>query len=695
MVGLLVASLLVTLVVRLWDVQVGSYAELAEAARTNAAREVVTPAVRGMVLDADGRPMASTIASLDVTVDLAGLPDDEVRARAVLGRLAGLLGTEAESLWAATRLCGRLPETVAPGCFDGSPYQPIPVALDVDPRVALAVAERTEELPGVAAAPRAVRGYPAPAGATAAHLLGHLGPVTQAELDAQRAEGSAGPRRLTGTDLVGRAGLEQTYDRDLRGVPGTLRLEVDPAGRVLGEIDRVEPVPGHHLLTTVDADVQALLEASLADALAAARSRPADLGGPQVADTAAGVVLDVRTGAVVAIASLPDYDPGVWVGGVSADEYAALLDPAAGALLVHRAVAGQYPAASTFKPVTLEAAVRAGASVDGRYDCPGTYRVAGRDFRNFRGIALGEMDLATAIAVSCDTIFYAFAAHGWAGVEGGHGADQVTAVAREAGLGSPTGIDLPGEAGGRVPDREWKQRTWEETRETRCAAADSGHPETAATDPERARFLTELAAEQCTDGWRWTAGDAANTSIGQGDLLVTPLQLASLYAALANGGAVMRPHLGRAVVAVDGRVVREVAPEQTGALGLSPGVASTLESGLRRAVQAEGTAGGAFEGWPQDVVPVAGKTGTAQVLGQQDTSWFAAYAPADAPRYAVVAMITQAGTGGSASAPAVRRVLAGLLGVTSDGRVDPGATLVGGAPWPATLPDGTPVASPP
>lgn len=692
-VGMVVTSLLLTLVARLWDVQVHQYADLAEAARTNQAREVVTPAVRGMVLDADGRPLASTRTSLDVTVDRAVLPQDPDRARDVVGRLADLLGADPDVLWARTRLCGEPDAPEPPACFDGSPYQPVPVALDVDPRLALGVVERAEDLPGVEAAPRAVRAYPAPAGATAAHLLGHLGPVTQAELDAGRRPGGSGPLRLAATDLVGRDGLEQAYDEDLRGVPGSVRLEVDHTGSVLGEVDRLDPAPGHHLLTTVDAEVQALLETSLADAVGAARTRPDDEGGPQVADTAAGVVLDVRTGAVVAMASYPGYDPGVWVGGVSTQEYAALVDPAAGAPLVDRAVAGQYPAASTFKPLALEAAVRAGSPVDARYDCPGTYRVAGRDFRNFRGIALGEMDLATAIAVSCDTVFYRFAAQGWQAVEDGVGTDQVAATAREAGLGRPTGVDLPGEAAGRVPDRAWKQQAWEQTRENRCAAAGSGYPDVAATEPARAQFLTGLATEQCTDGWRWSAGDAANTSIGQGDVLVTPLQLAQVYAALGAGGALMRPHVGRAVVAVDGTVVREVVPEQTGTLELSPGVAATLAAGLRRAVESEGTAGGAFEGWPQSTVPVAGKTGTAQVYGQQDTSWFAAYAPADAPRYAVVAMITQAGTGGSASAPAVRRVLAGLLGVDG-GVVDPATALVAGPAWPSALPDGTPLRPP-
>jgi len=668
-VGLLVLSMFATLVVRLWDVQVNQYADLAAAARTNDEREVRTPAVRGMVLDTQGRPLASTRASLDVTVDRSALPRDPAEARAVIDRLAALLGADAGRLWGRTRFCGEDGAPAPPACFNGSPYQPIPVAAAVDPVVALQVAERSADLPGVAAAPRAVRAYPAPAGAVAAHLLGHV--------DA---------------DLVGRGGLEASYDDVLRGRPGSVTLEVDAAGGVVDEVGRTEPEPGHHLLTTVDAEVQALLESSLADAVAAARTRTAAAGGPQIADSAAGVVLDVRTGAVVAIASYPGFDPGLWVGGVTSEQYAALVDPSAGAPLVDRATAGQYPAASTFKPVTLEAAVRWGHPVDGRYDCPGSYRVAGRDFRNFRGRDLGGMDLATAIEVSCDTIFYRFADEGWQAVERG-GVDQISTVAREAGLGRATGVDLPGEAAGRVPDREWKRQHWEATRTDRCEAARTGYPDVAATDPQRARFLTALAAEQCTDGWRWTAGDAANLAIGQGDVLVTPLQLAQLYAALGNGGVIMRPHLGRAVVAVDGTVVRQVPVEQTGALTLSAGVAETLDAGLRRAVLAEGTAGGAFEGWPHAALPVAGKTGTAQVYGKQDTSWFAAYAPAAAPRYAVVSMITQAGTGGSASAPVVRRVLGGLFGV-HDGAVDPDAALATDPAWPASLPDGTTVTVP-
>ncbi|HWG94676.1 MAG TPA: penicillin-binding transpeptidase domain-containing protein, partial [Mycobacteriales bacterium] len=374
-------------------------------------------------------------------------------------------------------------------------------------------------------------------------------------------------------------------------------------------------------------------------------------------------VLDARTGRVVALASAPSYDPSVFVGGLSTEQYAELVDEARGAPLLSRTVQGAYAPASTFKVVSTAAAVESGDyPLLGRYPCPGEYAPLGGK-RNFEGRGLGDIDLREALVQSCDTVYYAFAYEQWLR-DGGNSPvasprDPVLAMARGFGFGERTGVDLPGERRGTVPDRAFLRARWEEQRGTRCARAD---------DPARSEAQRRADREFCDDGGRLRAGDVANVAVGQGDLLVTPLQLATAYAAVANGGTLWSPRVGRALVAPGGAVT-EIAPEVRGTLPVSPEVLGYVRDALA-AVTTEGTAAGAFAGLP---LPVAGKTGTGEVAGKQDTSWFASYAPADDPRLVVVGVVSQGGTGGSVAAPMVRRVYEGVWGL-------------GGQP--AALPDG-------
>ena len=245
------------------------------------------------------------------------------------------------------------------------------------------------------------------------------------------------------------------------------------------------------------------------------------------------------------------------------------------------------------------------------------------------------------------------------GVQGGIGQasdahDPFIAMDRAFGLGQRTGVDLPGEAAGRVPGREAKRATWEATREDLCARAVTGYPEVATTDPERAAYLTQVAVENCQSGFQYRAGDAANLAIGQGELAVTPLQMAVAYAALANGGTLLTPRVGRALVdpATGGEEAVRAGP--TRATGADPGVTAYVAEGLRSVVTG-GTAAGVFAGMAEDW-PVAGKTGTAEVLGRGDTSWFVSWAPSTAPRYAVAVVVSQGGTGAETAAPVARAV---------------------------------------
>jgi penicillin-binding protein 2 len=674
----LVVTLLVVLIGRLWTLQVMNGGHYKQVAAENRTRDIVVPALRGQILDDMGRPLVRNRSDLVVSVESAALKRQRDGGKAVLRRLAGVLGTTYEDLALQTRLCA---PTVKRPCWPGSPYQPIPVDVHVDAKSVLQIMERQEQFPGIIAQAQAVRDYPKTEGATAVQALGYLQPITQAELDQRKGLKVTGFSRV---DLIGRDGLEAVYDGDLRGEPGIRRLMVDSQGRVTGPAKELPSRPGDHLVTSIDAKVQGAVEGALAKAVGELRKQG------KKAEAAAGVVMDVRTGHVIALASLPTYDPAVWAGGITQSEYDALLGKDKGEPLISRATQGQFAPGSTFKISSLSAAVKDGYDLNATYDCPGSFNVGSRAFTNFEGQGHGPMNLHKAIVVSCDTIFYRFAYEEWLR-DGGihpvpHPKDPMVHMARTFGFGSPTGIDLPSESAGRIPDRGWKKSYWEATKQSSCKAAKTGYPEVERTDPSRAAYLKAIAAENCVDGFVLRAGDAANFSVGQGDVLVTPLQLARAYAAVANGGKLVVPRLARAVVRADGSVVREIDPPAPKPLRVDPKVLAYLRKALAQ-VPREGTAAGAFSGFDFAKVAVAGKTGTAEVYGKDDTAWFASYAPADDPRLVVVVMVTQAATGGAVSAPAVREIYETIYGLNGKK-----AALPGGVP-PARLPklrrDGT------
>jgi penicillin-binding protein 2 len=641
-----VVCLLGTLLGRLTVVQVAQGGDYLRAGATANTREVVQPSVRGRILDAGGAPLVDNTSAVTVTVGRAALLAERDGGRALVARVAAVVRLPSARLWGRTLPCGTRGAPRAPACFNGSPYQPIPLATGVNARRALSLLEQPGRFPGVDVVAEPVRHHPHPGGLQASQLLGHLGRATGEEVTA-----SSG--RIAPTDLVGRAGLEGQYDAVLRGANGRSTVAVDPRGVVTSRLSSTDPVPGDDVVTHLSAPIQAASEKALADAVAAARR------AGQRADSGAAVVLDVTNGAVVASASYPSYRPEVWTGGISQRDLDALTDPAAGTPLVNRATSSLFPPASTFKVVSLPAAVQAGNSLTGTYDCGSSYRVGNRDFQNYESRAYGRIDLRTAVVVSCDTIFYQFAYRSWL-AQGGLDAptdapDPFVAMARAFGLGRASGVDLPGESAGRVPDRRWKQETWAATRTQTCARARTGYPDVAGTDPSRAAYLTALAKEKCSGGFLLRPGDAANFAIGQGDIAVTPLQMAQVYAAIGNGGTLWRPQVAAAVRAPDGRTVRTMAPERAGTVPLTPAVRAFLADALRGVVT-EGTAAGAFAGFPLASYPVAGKTGTGEVFGKQSTSWFASYGPATRPRYAVVVVVSQGGTGGATAAPAVRAI---------------------------------------
>ncbi|MCD0452867.1 penicillin-binding protein 2 [Actinocorallia sp. API 0066] len=669
----LVAALLLVLAGRMWVLMVVNGEHYSVVAAENRTRDIVVPAVRGSILDVDGRPLVRNRTALVVSVDLTVLGRLPDKGKQVIAELAKVLGTTPEDLALRTRLCS---PTVPRPCWPGSPYQPIPVDDRVSAKQGLQILERQEEFPGVIAQVQAVREHPEPEGASAAQALGYLQPITQEEMDRRQGLRVTG---FSGVDLIGRDGLEASYDTDLRGEPGIRKVNVDARGRVTGIAGEQAPVPGSHLVTSIDAGVQAAVEKAIGVQVANVRKA----GGKP---SAAGVVMDVRTGRIVALASYPTYDPAIWTGGISQDEYDALLGKKRGEPLISRAIAGQFPPASTFKISSVAAAVRNGSPLKGTYNCPGSFMVGDRAFRNFEGQGHGPMSLHTALVVSCDTIFYKFAYDAW--LRDGstkpvkNPRDPMIGMARDFGFGAKTGIDLPGEAPGRIPDRTWKKNFWEATKTENCKRAKTGYPEV--TSPTRASYLTAIAKENCVEGFVWRAGDAANFSVGQGDVLVTPLQLARAYAAIANGGTLVTPHVGAAVVRPDGTVVRRIEPKPAGKIPVAPKTITYIRDALAD-VTKSGTAAGAFGGFPLDKVHVAGKTGTAEVYGYKDTAWFASFAPAKKADYAVVVMITDAGTGGTYSAPAVRQIYEAIYGFGDTAK----AALPDGK-LPTTLPKVTP-----
>ncbi len=642
-----VLALLVTLFGRLWFLQVLGGEDYAVAASANRVRPVVETAPRGEVLDARGKSLVRNRTALVVSVSRSTLlrqPDDGL---AVLERLAAVVGRPADELSQAITPCGG---DVQPPCWRGSPYQPVPVAeYDAGDRAGLTrvlrIEERREDFPGVRAEFAAVRDYPR--GTLAAHLLGYLGPISPQEMKEPEYEGVAS------TALVGRAGVEATYDEALRGRDGVTQLLVDRMGAVTGTQRRTPPTSGDTLVLSIDGHVQGVAERALQRAIDQARTlRARGSGRPLEADSGSVVVMEAKTGRVVALASYPSYDPSVFVGGASPAAYAELVDEERGAPLVFRAIQGAYAPASTFKVISTIGAVQGGDyPLDGRYPCPGVFGPTGQ--RNFDSAALGTIDLRQALVKSCDTIFYKFGYEQWLRDGGNRPVEQpkdpMVRMAQAFGLGTRTGVDLPAERRGAIADRAYKQSLWEDTKANRCKGAVNE-----ALSDERRRANREY----CEDGNRYRGGDATNFAIGQGDTLVTPLQLATVYAAIANGGKVLEPHVARALVSPTG-TVREIAPKVRSTVPVDREVLDYVREALAGVTQPGGTAAGAFAGSP---VAVAGKTGTGEVAGKQDTSWFASFAPAEAPELVVVGMVSQGGTGGTVAAPMVREVYDGIYG---------------------------------
>ena len=642
----------------------------------------MAPANRGLIVDAYGVPMALNKVGLAITIDRIEIDKQPDKGVEVMQRLAKLLKLNYNDVYTNTRLCGELPVGERAGCWTGSRYQPIPITKEADPDIALQIVERPDQFPGVDAQPISIRSYPGLVDVNAAHVLGYVGPLTEDDLTKDTG------KQYFRSESIGKAGLEIQYDSYLRGIPGIRTLIVDRKEAITRESQNTQPTAGDHLVTSLDIRLQAAAEKALADAVKRGRANG------YTSDSGAAVVMDIRTGRILALASYPTYDPNAFEKGLTVQQASDLFSEKKAVPALNRALQGLFAPASTFKSVSVVAAAAAGYDLNASYNCPSEVQVGTRAFQNFDSRDQGRMSLKKAIAVSCDTIWYKIAFDEWLR-DGGlrpkdNPNDYFFKAAQSFQLTEKVGIDLPSESRSRLADRDYKKSWFEQNKEFYC------NYKTRATKAQQTPFLIQLAAENCVDGDKVRAGDAVNFSIGQGDTVVTPLKLTQMYAAIGNGGTIWQALVAKAIVKTDGTVVKSFVPNKLGTLTTAPSTVKFLQGALREVV-VSGTGAGVFAGFP---VEVSGKTGTGQVFGRNpngtlkdDTSWFASYAPSKKPRFAVVMMVGQGGFGASTSGVGVRQIYEAIFGVKGN-KVVPGAAIYPNGKPPTDLPKISPATKP-
>ena len=645
-----VAALLISLGGRLWYLQVLTGKDYAQLAALDQTQSVITPSVRGQILDDGGQPLVDNASSLVVTVNIMDLAKQSDGGSAVLARLATLLHMSDKLLHEKLRLCNA---TVSQPCWPGSPYQPVPVGQHVPDSVAVEIMQDHGEFPGVSAGVDPVARYPAPDGANPAQVLGYLGPITPQQMKQQHLPSTG----FAGEDLVGQAGLELQYNKYLEGTPGREVLSVNSAGQQLGTVRTVNPQTGDDLVTSINARLQGNLQTILANTLTHAQQT----GSPH-ATTAAGVVM-TTTGRVVAMASLPSYDPSVWTGGISEAQYRQLFGKGHGEPILNRVTQGEYAPGSTFKVISTAAAVHAGYSLASTYNCPAAFKIGGRSFANDGNPPIGPISLHEALVISCDTVFYELAYQIYLR---DHPKDNVVTtpkmpaqemqkMAVKWGFGNAPGIDLPEQSSGTIPTREWIYYLWKDNAHTGQNWCKYGNA--------NGSYVQQIEYQDCHYGNVWEPGEAAIAAIGQGYVTVTPLQLADAYAALANGGTLYSPRIGKAIISQTGQVVKRIYPTVIRHLPVAGSTLAYIRNALADVTVGGGTAAGAFSGFPRNRVCVAGKTGTAEVFNSSVTSVFASFAPCNDPKYVVVVMVPNSNFGAEVAAPAVRQIYDDIYGL--------------------------------
>ncbi|MCW2926416.1 MAG: Penicillin-binding protein 2 [Thermoleophilia bacterium] len=607
--GIVGAIIIGILVLRLWALTVLGGAEYAERADQNVIRRLPIAAPRGSILDRDGRQIVVNRPTNQVVLDLQSV--DEAELDGLIERLGEVLAPNRLEVAKTTREIREKVENAPVGMVE-----PLVLATDVQRQeVVYYLAEHQSEFPGVDVPDAYTREYVQRS--TAAHILGQVGMADPDDLTTKTS--------LQAGDKLGKSGIEKTYDEYLRGVNGYEAIQVDASGFRTEEqgLRGLPAQPGRDLRLTISLPLQKATERSLAQGIAHAAGTEDGRG----AFAGAAVAMDPNNGEVLALASAPTYDPNVFTSTKPKDlrTVETLYNPRNKRLpMYNRAIAGAYPPGSIYKPITAIAAMDKGwITPDTLLGCEPQMEIAHTVFKNHTPKNFGAIDLKTALEMSCDTYFYKLAIQ--------FNADPKSPLqdwSSRFGLGKPTGIDIPGEVEGRVPTPKWKK--------------EYDNPYWSETDHI------------------WKPGDSVNLSIGQGDLLTTPLQMTNVYSALANGGKLFTPRLAKQIQSAGGRKEVEIPSPEPTDLNLDPGDLAAITDGLVLVnTGGNGTATAVFGTFK---VSTAGKSGTAEKSLQKDLAWYCGYAPVEKPEIAACAFIDGGGHGGSEAGPIVLRMFQQYFG---------------------------------
>lgn len=599
--GIFAGTIIGALFMRLWNMQVISSSSYTEQAEKNRTRSISTHAARGRILDRNGAVLVGNRPSLVVLAEQSVLDDE-----AELQILAALIGIPKAVL--------RLKiEDSSQGLQRGRV-----IAVDVSRRVISFINAHPSLFGGVSIEARSQRSYPL--GSLAGQVLGYTGIITSEQLKASQDNKDEGKITYEPGDVVGQSGIEASYENVLQGIKGEQVVFVDADGNIVNHSSSVEAQSGSDVVLTLDADIQKAAEDSLSSTIKRLQEhgKPDCFGGCAIA-------MDVTNGEIIAMASAPSFSPNMFVGGISSDDWDMLSSKSSHNPLLNRGIGGQYPSASTIKPLSALAALNEGiATPQSSYMCTGYWTGFGAAFGQYCWLHTGHgaMTLQTGITHSCDVVFYEVGK----GFFYSSNKDGLQQMFKKWGLGSKSQIDLPGELQGRIPDEAWKR---------------------------------EYFASYPDDAKAWQGGDNTNLAIGQGDLLVTPLQMLCVYAGIANRGSIPQPHLMKSIKStsnsgsiIDYKCSTRISVDE------KDEYMDLIQRGLYGVIYEESQAQASH--FTNMKEKVAGKTGTAETSHETPTGWFIAYAPYDKPRYVVASVLENSGFGSDGAMYVVRDILGAL-----------------------------------